>query len=212
MTAPLLLVHGWGFDAAIWDALAALLPDRPILHAEAGYLGAESCWPEVPAGTIAVGHSAGVLALLERWPPGCAGLVSIAGFPRFAAAPDLPGVPDRILARMARDLDAAPGPTLDAFRRRCGAAPVTDTLVPSRLATGLDALRAQDLRATAARLFADGTLPLLALAAEDDPIVTPAHTRALFPAATLRWTDTGGHLLPVTRPDWCAEMIARFPC
>ncbi|MCQ8277296.1 biotin synthase [Acetobacteraceae bacterium KSS8] len=213
MTRPLLLVHGWGFDAAIWDAIAALLPDRLILRAEAGYLGAEPSWPAVPPGTIAVGHSAGVLALLDRWPPGCAGLISIAGFSRFAAAADWPGVPDRVLARMARDLDAAPERALSAFRQRCGAdSDPGDRLAPDRLAAGLEALRFQDARAVAMRMFADGAIPLLALAAEDDPIVTASHTSACFPPDRVRWTETGGHLLPATRPDWCAALIGRFTC
>ncbi|OFS27399.1 hypothetical protein HMPREF3069_33425 [Achromobacter xylosoxidans] len=54
-------------------------------------------------------------------------------------------------------------------------------------------------------------MPLLALAGTADPIAPAAMTTAGFGAAAeLHWRDGGGHLLPLTDPDWCAQRIRAF--
>ena len=56
-------------------------------------------------------------------------------------------------------------------------------------------------------------VPVLALAAKDDPIVPEEMSRASFPEGSgirLDLRDTGGHLLPRSVPSWCAERIHGF--
>jgi pimeloyl-[acyl-carrier protein] methyl ester esterase len=212
MTRPLLLAHGWSFSAAFWTPLLARLSSHPACLVEAGYLGARPSRPSPPPGYLAIAHSAGLATLLSDLPPGCSGLVAIAGFTRFTAAADFPaGVPPRSLARLRASLAADPDATVSQFHARCGATPAPATPKsgapnPGRLATGLAALESSDHRATLSRLG----VPVLALAATDDPVVTPAHTAACFPPDAIRWSRSGGHLLPLTRPDWCAALIEAF--
>ncbi len=211
MSRPcLLLAHGWGCDATIWNGLRAELDRFDTFVVERGYLGACPAWPAVPAGAVAVGHSAGLLDLLADLPPGCAGVVAINGFTRFAEAADFPsGTPQRVLDRMARRLADDPDGTLRAFRDRCGLPPLP---APSpgggarrdRLRDGLAELATQDRRADARGLR------LLALAAAADPIVTPAMTRACFAELDTAWHPGDSHVLPLADPSWCAAMLRRF--
>ncbi|OZI36587.1 alpha/beta hydrolase [Bordetella genomosp. 1] len=229
MKATLILAHGWGFDASVWDALCARLPGARAHRGEAGYFGApvgalpalappgaaradpagpvRAPAPEEPAGAavIAIGHSQGGLDLLTALPAGCTHLVLINGFGRFCAAPDHPdGVPARMLERMLSRLAREPQAVVDDFRARCGAAPAAGPPEPQRLAHGLQRLRDADLRATLAAL----PLPTLLLAGETDPIAPPALSRATAVRDT-RW-HPGGHLLPLADPAWCAQQIRDF--
>ena len=141
----LLLAHGWGCDATIWDELRAALGEADTLVVERGYFGARPDRPRPPPGTIAVGHSAGLLDLLADLPPGCAGVVAINGFTRFAHAADFPdGTPTRVLDRMARRLSNDPDGTVRAFRDRSGLPPPTRPARRDRLREGLDVLATQD--------------------------------------------------------------------
>lgn len=211
MSAPcLLLVHGWGCDATIWDRLRAALDGFETLVVECGHLGACPAWPMVPAGTIAVGHSAGLLDLLADLPSGCAGVVAVNGFTRFAEAADFPaGTPRRVLERMARRMAVDPDGTMRAFRDRCGLPPLPEPLPGGaarhdRLRDGLAGLATQDRRAEARGLR------LLALAAAADPIATPAMTRACFAEADTAWHPGDSHVLPLSDPSWCAGQLRRF--
>lgn len=203
-----LFSHGWSFDAAIWDAVRARLPEARTAVIERGYLGATPSWPALPDGYIAVGHSAGMLDLLQGRPVACAGLVAINGFARFSHAPDYPfGVPVRVLDRMLLRLAADPVATVTAFRNRCGSdGGFAGLLRPDRLEQGLRALRDGDARAATAL----AGLRMLALAASHDPVVPQAMTVASFARHTIKWNDAAGHLLPATHPEWCADRLMEF--
>lgn len=189
----ILLVHGWGFDASIWDGVRAALPAALEVSAlELGFFGAPSTVPEEV--DLAVGHSLGALWLLRE---GIAPVLAVNGFPRFTAAPDFPqGVPPRMVERMARRLAEAPVEVVDTFRARCGAGPAPAAPDAGRLAWGLDMLLSADARPAR---------PLRAIAGSADPIVPPAMTEAAFDSA-VTWLD-GGHLLPLTHPHAVAQAI-----
>ncbi len=206
MSRPcLLLAHGWGCDATIWDRLRTALDGFETLAIERGYLGARPHRPVVPAGAIAVGHSAGLLDLLAGLPPGCAGVVAINGFTRFAEAADFPaGTPRRVLDRMVRRLAEDPDGTVQAFRDRCGLPQPTGPIQRDRLCEGLQGLAVQD------RVAEFRGVRLLALASEADPVATPAMTRACFAEADIAWHPGGSHVLPLAEPDWCAGQLRRF--
>lgn len=202
MTPHLLLIHGWGFDPAFWEPLqAALGDDLPSTAWDLGFRGAPSR-PALPDGVpvVAVGHSFGLLWLLKERPISWTRLVSINGFSRFAKADDLPsGVAPRLIERMLIKLDDDPKAVYQDFMERCGLAePLADTVDPDALAWGLRALAEWDCRA--------GADVDLALAGRRDPILPVALTEALFPQPLACWHD-GGHLLPLTDPEWCAQQI-----
>lgn len=212
--ASLLWVHGWGFDAQCWDAVRARLPAHwqalPQRCADAGYLGATPvALAPIATPYVAIGHSHGVLQLLQTGLPDCVGLVSVNGFPRFAASDDWPaGTPARLLARMRTQFERNPLAVWQDFRGRCGLpsepAPAPALALPA-LADGLRALTEDDARDALARWRG----PLLALGADDDAIVPPALARAAF-GDRLHSVPDGAHALPLTRPALCAQRIGTF--
>lgn len=204
----LLFVHGWGFDASFWDALAARLDGYEHERDDRGYYGAPA--PMVCDGRcIAITHSFGTMRLLAEPPPGLAGVVAINGFDRFIAGPGYPGVPPRLVETMIARFDRAPHHVLDEFRARCGCGPAHPRIDQARLAADLERMRTTDVRGVTAGL----DTPLLSLHSAHDRIV-PAAMRdaALAGSGKLerRIHPHAGHLLPTDEPDWCAATIAAF--
>jgi pimeloyl-[acyl-carrier protein] methyl ester esterase len=101
-----------------------------------------------------------------------------------------------------------PADVLGEFRASCGLPPCNTPRDDSRLRSGLACLADWDCRTSLARLQA----PALCLAADDDPIVSSALTAATaaIAAAPCRVISTGGHVLPLTQPRWCAQQIRAF--
>lgn len=206
MTPTVVLVHGWGFDAGVWDGVRPLLDGLRVRTLDLGFFGAPDLeWPAEPV-DLAVGHSMGVLWLLTEGRGRWRRLASVNGFPRFTAAPEFPaGTPPRMVQRMAARLaDDAVG-VLDAFRARCGAGPaerapdagrLAGAPDAARLAWGLDLLSTGDGRPVPA--------DTVALAGEADPIVPLAMARAGFSNVHALG---GGHLLPLTDPAAVAAFI-----
>ncbi|WP_353861476.1 alpha/beta hydrolase [Azospirillum formosense] len=207
MTGPLFVfVHGWGFGPRVWDAVRAALPDAESVAVDLGFYGPPS-FPMIAAGrpVVAVGHSFGGLWLLHERPFAWDGLVLVNGFPRFAEGDGFaPATPRRLLDRMVARFDAAPQAVTGDFLHRCGVeAPRPEGLDAARLGAALRALRDWDARAALVG-------PALALAGAQDPIVPPAMTEQALAGIDVGWHPEGGHLLPLTAPDWCAERIAAF--
>lgn len=209
----LALVHGWGSDDEVWEPLRALLPDMEIETFDLGFFGRPRR-PELASHerVVAVGHSLGFLWLLHERPCGWRALISIGGFSRFTRAPDFPeGVEDRILSRMMARLQEEPARVVEEFRERCGCPghEVPARLDTKRLGEGLGWLSEWDERDA----LAAERCPVLALFARDDGVVPPALSERVFasrPSTLVGRSDRGGHALPVSRPEWCAERIRKF--
>jgi pimeloyl-[acyl-carrier protein] methyl ester esterase len=109
---PLVLVHGWGFDAGVWDEVAAALalewrvycPDLPGYGGSRGApapgdlaaLG-EALVSAVPARAVWLGWSLGGMACLQiaaRWPAAVDRLIVVAANARFTKAADWPHAVD----------------------------------------------------------------------------------------------------------------------
>lgn len=191
----LLFLHGWGFDASLWDGVRRLLAPIESVAWDRGYFGAPDARP-VAGPLLAVGHSLGSLILAADPPPGCVGLIAINGFDRFVGEN---AVAPQVLGRMQRRFGEAPGEVLDAFRARCGAPVHGRVIDESTLAADLDRLATADARGTA--------VPKLVLHGGADPILSPAMREAVFAGAPREELPGAGHLLPLTHPDWCAAQI-----
>lgn len=208
MTPTLLLIHGWGFGPAFWNAFREAMYGVPSVTADLGYFGTPSL-PKEEGAVVAVGHSTGALLTLRAPPASCIGLVSINGFDHFVALDDADGVPSRIVGRMASRLQTDAIGTVAEFRARCGDhSPVAEPVV-DRLAEHLHLLRTADER----RRAVEWPLPLLALSGREDPILPAELRKSAFSGA--RHLDRiehpeGGHLLPVSHPAWCAEQVQRW--
>jgi malonyl-CoA O-methyltransferase len=212
---PLVFMHGWGFDATVWDGMREQLAESPAVMLEAGYFGREIVMPgegvELPAAYVAVGHSLGAMRWLALHDPRCRGLVLVNGFPRFAASADFPeGVAPRLIDRMLARLAVDPAAVVGDFRKRCGAEDEPEGGPVSKLLEdGLRQLRDGDERSALAHIG----VPVLVLAGDMDAIVPPALTTAAFADAAqaqVRWCEGGGHLLPLTHASWCAEYVREF--
>jgi pimeloyl-[acyl-carrier protein] methyl ester esterase len=202
------LVHGWGFNPAIWRDVTGYMRNSEISYVDLGFIaGGPKAAAQWPSDAIAVGHSLGVLWLLHRArQEGHApfrALVSIEGFDRFC-----PHIPPSRVAGMRRGLRRDAYQTVEAFWRGCGTelfAPA-DALNVERLDEGLSRLMDWDESKAKAEL----ACPILALAARDDAIVPQAMTEAIWRSDTIRWSDTGGHVLPLKHPEWCASHVLDF--
>jgi pimeloyl-[acyl-carrier protein] methyl ester esterase len=200
------LVHGWGFNAEIWGGLRGKLgSNREVNALNLGFIrgGPEDpeTWPEK---AIAIGHSLGLLWLLRhKRVHNFRALVSIQGFDRFS-----PPIPRRRVASMRRELARDPAAVLTSFWRGCGTEPFAppEFLDVGRLDEGLGWLMDWDETVTKAKL----DCPVLALAARDDAIVPASMSAGVWGEENIVWSETGGHVLPLARPEWCAEHVLDF--
>jgi pimeloyl-[acyl-carrier protein] methyl ester esterase len=197
-----LLIHGWGFDAALWNHVNWALLEHECLTLDFGYFAEPRL--DIPARLdLVVGHSFGSLwAMLHPELRGIPLLV-ISGFPRFSACADFPhGTPARVLARMLKRLWEAPEEVVKSFRERCGDTTPFPPFDIKRLARDLERLREDDARDLPERQ------PRLALAAADDPLLPRELSEQAFPGV-LHLVEEGGHLLPLTKPALVADFIRK---
>ncbi|MBY0429865.1 MAG: alpha/beta hydrolase [Rhodospirillales bacterium] len=199
----LVYVQGWGFDPSFWDPLRAHLPEIESIAVDLGFRGPPTL-PAPPAGRIlvGVGHSLGMLWLLKRRLYDWQAAISINGFPRFARGEDFPhGVAPRLLERMIARLSDSPHAVYGDFMRRIGIAePDLAGLNVEKLAEGLRWLADWDLRPVPEAL-------VQALAGRADPLLPPELSQSAFAGKILAFHESGGHLLPLTDPAWCAARI-----
>lgn len=199
----LLFLHGWGFDRHIWGPLRAHLPEWDHAADDRGYFGApQNAGPSGPC--LAVTYSMGTMRLLTAPPPGLAGIVAINGFSRFARGEAGPGVPRRVIAQMLCAFAVDPARVLATFRAGCGVTTAFPPIDAALLRDDLVMLR--DETAPAA------TVPVLSLEGARDHLLDAATRDAQFPGARLerREQADGGHMLPLTHPQWCAQQISAF--
>ena len=196
----LLFVHGWGFDRSFWQPLAALLADLPQAIDDRGYFGTPEA---VSSGGpfIAVTHSFGTMRVLAAPPAGLVGVLAINGFARFAASPDYPGVPPRVIDRMLRRFDEAPRTVLSEFRRQCGGDADFGEIDAALLHEDLSRLRHDEAPLP--------PVPVVSLQGTRDPLLPEAMRAQVFEGAAVRRVDcaNGGHLLPREAPEFCAAVL-----
>ncbi|HEX8987089.1 MAG TPA: alpha/beta fold hydrolase [Rhodocyclaceae bacterium] len=205
MTPRITLLHGWGYDEALWRKVVPLLEGLEVEVCDLGFFGRTALPAACDAPRIAVGHSLGALWWLCSDLPWRA-LVAINGFPRFTASEGYAGVAPRILERMQRRFADAPAAVLADFQQACGGGGPALPGDPRPLAEGLETLRRLDARAAWNTRAADIRL----LAGRRDAIVPAALSEsigAMLAKRDFRWIDDGGHLLPLTHPGECAQMI-----
>ena len=200
------LVHGWGFHSGVWDHLIPHLEGHELFLIDLGFMrGGPRAAHEMPAGSLCIGHSFGVMWLLKHGPRPMRGLVSIAGFDCLHKY-----VSKNVLEAMREGMRRDPQAQLQQFWEIAGFAghEPTGDLDGGGLRGGLDWISTWDAGEELKNLGA----PVLALAGKDDRIAPEDASEAIWggAAAELHWLDAGGHLLPLTEPEWCAAHINRF--
>ncbi len=197
-------VHGWGFHAGMWADVVANIEGAEVTLVDLGFVsGGPRGKADWPPDAIAVGHSLGLLWLLQQGGGRFRALVSVQGFDCFCCHI----APSRVAA-LKRGLERDPGATLQAFWRSCGAAgfALPEALNVAGLDQGLDWLMHWDARKAKDQL----ACPVLALASRDDPIVPPLMSEAIWQKAELIWSPDGGHVLPLRHPRWLARHVLEF--
>jgi pimeloyl-[acyl-carrier protein] methyl ester esterase len=206
MPLQLVFIHGWGFDAHSWDALAAQLPQFDQHRVELGFFN-ENPVTEIPdvSGKILIGHSLGLVHGIKQ--QGWKGWVAINSFSRFVANNGDGCVPATILREMRLRLQKNPAQCLQDFYQMIGAEPHAGTPNMERQRDGLDELRDSDVNGVLSSM----NVPGLVLAGGIDPLVPEKASQKLGGyAGQFMLNEGGGHLLPQTDPAWCAKAIADF--
>ena len=198
-------VHGWGYHAGLWKDVIALMPGMSVSLVDLGFVaggpaGVTSSWP---ADSVAIGHSLGLLWLLQQGDRRFRALVSVQGFDCFCCH-----VPRARVEAMRRGLKQNAPETLGNFWRSCGTPDFAkpEDLNIEKLDAGLDWLMNWNETGKPATL----DCPVRALAARDDPIVPATMSASIWGAQNVIWSEEGAHALPLRRPAWCAERIQEF--
>lgn len=195
----LILLHGWGFDATLWDGVRAALPEFETIAWDRGYFGEPSA-EAVTGPCIAIGHSLGAMLLAGAMQESCVGLIAINGFDRFAGEG---AVPPRVVERMRRRFGEAPMEVLADFHTRCGGEPPPAIRDEAALAADLALLAEADRRGMV-------RVPTLVLHGAADPLLPAPMRDGVFAGAPCETLQAAGHLLPLTHPGWCATRIRAF--
>ncbi len=204
----IVFVHGWGFNASIWDDIADDLAENiPTItphFIDLGFINDIDKTPtNLPENAIGVGHSLGVLWLLKKYPKTLSALVSIAGFDHFCNH-----IPAREMRAMQENLNREPNKQMQGFWQACGTTNFCDLdqINIQKLNEGLDWLIEWDAREELKNL----NCPILPLASKDDLIIPEKMTRDIWGKHAIQWSETGAHALPLTQAKWCAAQIKRF--
>ncbi len=128
----LVLLHGWGLNAEVWQSIVPRLSPHFRLHLvdlpgygrsqRAGALSlsemAQLLLPHLPARALLLGWSLGGLVATElalRAPQQVAGLISVASSPCFTAGKDWPGIKPETLAIFRAQLNSDFQRTVERF-------------------------------------------------------------------------------------------------
>jgi pimeloyl-[acyl-carrier protein] methyl ester esterase len=195
----LVFAHGWGSGPFVWKEMVDSFQDHEHSIINMGFLGEENL--AVPEDKfIGIGHSLGGLWLLKHYPKQMAGFVSIASFNSF-----YDHIPSQILTAMKRNIIKDTSSQLKDFWHHAGLDQPNGfkNLKPVALLEGLGWLSQW-------KAEIPESLPLKILASHDDHIVPKKMTTDIWGKYPIDWINQGGHMLPITQPEWCSKHIQNF--
>jgi pimeloyl-[acyl-carrier protein] methyl ester esterase len=205
MSPQICFVHGWGFHAGVWESLCSNLDGLGTVNFYGPHFveGGPAVGKQVIEDAICIGFSLGVPWLLKCGPKRMRALISIAGFDYLRGYRA-----EQAIIALKRGLERSPAAQMRAFWAESGIRPFVspDALDVPGLKLGLQWMSEWDGR----RELSELTCPVLALAAKDDSVIAAETTQMIWGARNLKWSESGGHALPLTQPAWCAEQIQRF--
>lgn len=206
----LVFMHGWGFNSSFWNPLLTSLDGYETVVLDAGYFGQPHAYLDDGRPFVAIGHSFGTIRLLDTISSHCLGFVAINGFDYFVRRNAAEGgVPIRVLDRMIARFEEDPLIVLHDFQTRCGAqvdALDENLLNKDTLLRDLYLLRESDVRSA----VQNAEIEFALLNGNLDPLIDGARRQSSFTnvmSATSFTHPDGGHLLPITQPQWCAQHI-----
>jgi len=239
-SVPVVLLHGWGLNPAVWQPWSAHLA-RPLVslalpgHGGAPWSGqrtlaewAARALEQAPPRAVWLGWSLGGLVVLQAAllaPARVVAMVLLASTPRFVQADDWPAaMPAEVLAAFHTDLTRAPADTLHRFLvlQTRGASAARDTL--RRLRADLSVAPPPDpdalavglelLRASDLRAALPAiAVPTLWLCGARDTLVPAAVAPAvarLMPASRQQVLPDAGHAPWLAQPVATAAAVVAF--
>jgi pimeloyl-[acyl-carrier protein] methyl ester esterase len=238
----LVMLHGWGMNSSVWADFAHQLADdyRVTLidlpgHGHSPYHGqqsldgwAEACLAVAPARAVWLGWSLGSMVALQAAhlaPERVAGVMVVAGMPRFVQGEDWPhAMAPRTLDLFIQALGDDHGKTLERFLalQMLGSDLAQETLRrlkarlrerpdphPDALETGLDLLKSADLRSALDEL----SCPTAWLYGDCDTLA-PAKASDLLPAwlpsVSIEVIPGAAHTPFLSHPTETRRVVTRF--
>ena len=197
----------------MWQAMNHRLIDHVDgLEIECANLGFDGDI-QIPRGhfDLVVGHSMGVLWLLDNPELTFDRLVAINGFTKFCETPDMPsGCPQAVVDQMCERLLSDQSQLLKDFYDNAGVTGNTSQFGLNSTAVDtaqLDSALADLIRVDGREQWTNFDGPRSVIAATGDRIVRKEHTQTCFPDEDIRWVESDCHCLPAKFPDVCAEVI-----
>jgi len=195
----LVFVHGWGSGPFVWKDILPSFESYNCTVVNLGFLGEENL--SVPDEKfIGIGHSLGGAWLLKHYPERLSGFISIASFNCFYQH-----IPQHILSKMRKNIAKDMTAQLQDFWHHAGLDHPGGfkNLKPLKLIEGLGWL---------SKWNADipTNISIKILASHDDHIVPEKMTQDIWKNYDIEWVDEGGHMLPITQPEWCTKHIENF--
>lgn len=207
MSKKIIFAHGWSLSEHLWDHVLSRLGPMGYTTLLLDPMIAEE--QNLPAETldnaIVIGHSLGALWLLSKASQSSyRAFISISGFDCFYKH-----VNPRDIKTMLLMLERNPKKQIHDFQSYAGlTSDYTNAPTPAlpALRTGLQWLAIKDFGIEKQKLHC----PILCLASKDDRIVPKKMTLSCWQTQPIKWIETGGHILPLTQPNWCADRILEF--
>jgi pimeloyl-[acyl-carrier protein] methyl ester esterase len=214
----LLLLHGWAFDASIWNGVARQLQQYYTIvtadlpgHGRTPYMSPERFFEEL---LPAIGQNFTVLgwSLGGLYATACANLyskkvsclINIASSPCFVAQSDWPGIEENILDRFYQRYNAHPDNTIKDFialqsRPSTNGDSVQMPKVGANLESGLELLKSWDLRKVIMTL----DMPVHYLLGKRDSIVPCSLAQSLrnnYPSVQVQLWRNAAHMPFISEP------------
>jgi pimeloyl-[acyl-carrier protein] methyl ester esterase len=194
----LVFVHGWGSGDFVWDKMLPAFDGYECHIINLGFVGEEKI--DMPQGDfIGIGHSLGGLWLLKHYGARMNGFVSIGSFNCFYKH-----IPAQILGKMKKNVIQDSARQLKDFWHHAGLDHPDGfkNINPVKLVEGLVSLSKWKANVP--------DIPVKILASRDDHIVPEKMTHDNWKNYDIEWRDDGGHMLPLTQPDWCIKHVKDF--
>jgi len=197
MSKPqIIYVHGWGLDKSFWDPLINTLPYKSR-SLNLGYIGEKETNPSDQK-SIYVTHSLGTMWALKNHAAHISTLIAINGFYNFKPFSD-----SRTLRAIKQGLIKNTSAQMKNFFKTAQIKTNPQNFNTNRLIKDLDMLATGDETASLKAL----SCPVFSLIGESDPILALKLCEKEWLGYDVKICQQGGHALPITHIDWCAEHI-----
>ncbi|PCJ98123.1 MAG: hypothetical protein COA45_08190 [Zetaproteobacteria bacterium] len=200
----IVFVHGWGMNSKIWDAMSASFLEADCSVVDLGFIGGDENTQCSKA--IYITHSLGTMWALKHHLSDIEALVVVNGFSCF-----LDFAQARVLRTMQKRLLRNPSVQMQSFWESCGVPDdaqnqFSDPLNTDKLHEGLEWLINWDLSEPLRALQA----PVLSLSGRNDFVLPHNKMKTQWAGYDMQTHEHGGHVLPLSHPQWCADQIKGF--